>query len=667
MSWMSALPTAFLCVFWVLAPGLPTTYAIGLRGIVAWGAAPVVSIAAVAAASIVAAAAGFAWSPLVAVIPALALAAVAYGWRKIGPSRSRAAPKLNKDGLGMSGFAAAGLIGAAVIGGFTIVRGMLRPDALSQTYDAVFHYNAIAKILADGNGSSLTLGTMTDPTATIAFYPAAWHDLVSLVVLTNGASIPLASNMMAATISAVVWPLSCLVLVRQLVGRSPAAMAIAPVVALAFTAFPWSLMTFGVLWPNLLGMAMVPMGLAAVVTVLRLTRDSAMSPMQAFAFGSISVLALALAHPNTLFSFAALSAAPFFWWLGRWSVERIEARRYAGLVLALALTVTAVGGALYLLVASPLLAALRAFDWPAYQSPAQAAGEVVLNATNGRDAAWAVSAVVVVGILAVGRDARTRWLLLAHIASGGLFLLASALETQLSAALTGVWYNDSYRLAAMLPTTAVPLAVIGLLSVGAWATKRAKEPVARATGRKAAAISRSGAVSIVATLMLIIVSSGIYVRDHADIFTEAYPDATQSSLLTPQDRAFYRQVGELVPPDVVVAQNPWNGSALLWALTGRRVLFPHLDGNWTADQRYLAQHLRNAVNDDRICSIVHKLDLKYLLTGDSGFWPWDGRKEHYPGLARPDAAVGFQLMAADGSGNRLYRITACESQGSAVS
>ena len=41
----------------------------------------------------------------------------------------------------------------------------------------------------------------------------------------------------------------------------------------------------------------------------------------------------------------------------------------------------------------------------------------------------------------------------------------------------------------------------------------------------------------------------------------------------------------------MIVGNPWNGSALAWALGGRRTLFPHLGGYWTTNGRIIEKHL----------------------------------------------------------------------------
>jgi K+-transporting ATPase c subunit len=51
----------------------------------------------------------------------------------------------------------AGFAVALVLVVVTVVEGVVVPTAVSQTYDAVFHYSAVASILAERDASSLTL------------------------------------------------------------------------------------------------------------------------------------------------------------------------------------------------------------------------------------------------------------------------------------------------------------------------------------------------------------------------------------------------------------------------------------------------------------------------------------------------------------------------------
>jgi hypothetical protein len=151
----------------------------------------------------------------------------------------------------------------------------------------------------------------------------------------------------------------------------------------------------------------------------------------------------------------------------------------------------------------------------------------------------------------------------------------------------------------------------------------------------------------------------MYVRDHAEFLAGPYGVPNTGGLVDSGERAFFTRITAQIPPDVVVAQNPWTGSALRWALDAVRVLFPHMAGQWTADQRFLAEHLRDASRDPAVCSAAERLRVGYLLVGTPDFWPWDGRAAQYPGLTPPEPDSGFRLVEDDGRGNQLYRLTAC--------
>lgn len=711
-TWLSAVPAALAAAFWVLGPGLLVLRACGLRGLTTWGAAPLVSVAVIASSAVAGGVPGIPWGPWTPLVTAalVAVAALVFrgflarrpagsplhrGWRSALASwepgrRARAAlvrlrtprgrfaaapdplttalPQVWRtaslregiDGRRAGVAAAAGTAVALVLGWLTVVLGFGRVDEISSTYDAVFHYNAVAHILDTGDASSLTLGTLTNPGSATALYPAAWHDLVALVATTSGAGVPVATNLTAWAVAALVWPLSVLLLTRQTVGRSTGAAFAAPAVATGFTAFPWALMSFGVLWPNLLGVSLLPAVLAAVVTVAGVARHSVLGRGGAAVLLVTTVPALGLAHPNAVFSVAVLGLFPVLWGLGRLARHRIATRHWWQPVAGFATVAAVVGGVLWLMLVSPLLAGVRGFDWPAFTDPPNAVVEVLLNAPNGRPYLVVLSVVVLVGVVGALRRVATSWLVPAHLASGALYVLSASSDGELSAALTGPWYNDSYRLAAMVPVSGAPLAVIGLL-VLAGAARRglARRPgPARGLARRRGA--PAAAVAVVAAL-LVALSGGLGVATHAAVLAGTYRTPTDV-LLEPGQREFLQRAAELVPPDAVVAADPYTGNALLYPLTGREVLFPHMTGNWTPAQTLLATRMRDAAVDPRVCDAAAATRVGYVLTGPITFWAWSGGARWYPGLHDIAPVPGFELLA-EGAGHELWRLTACDPAG----
>lgn len=652
-AWLAAAPAAVVAVAWCVLPGLLVTLAYGLRGVLAWGLAPAVSISTIALGGVATSAAGLLWSPAVALVPAAGLALLLFAARS---TRSRLRrrrdaapiPPIPPDGRPVAFAMLAGMAVSVAIGAATVVDGMGLPTAVSQTYDAVFHYSAVARIVADGDASSLTLGTLTNPAADVAFYPAAWHDVVSLVVLSTAASIPVASNAVAGVVAAVVWPLGCAALVRVVVGPSWAALAAAPVVATGFVAFPWSLLSFGVLWPNLIGLSLVPVALAAVVVAVGRDPAGRLTRGRAFVLLPVVGVGLVLSHPNTVFSLAVLAAFPVGAATARLLGRIFREGHRAGAVLAGLTAVAATVAVCFVLLTSSVFDDVRSFDWPAFESSLDAMRAVALGATNSKGPAWVVSIVVLVGVVASWRSGY-RWLVPAHLATATLYVLAASSESPLAAAVTAFWYNDSYRLAAMLPVTGVPLAVIGLLAIGSVLHRLVPR-------------IGPGPITAVATAAVILASGGMYARTHASFVDDSYLAVPpgRAELLDPEERAFFDEVAALVPPDAVVAQNPWTGSPLLWALTGREVLFPHLDGAWTADQDVIARHLDEVSVDRVACAVTARADVRYLLIGRTDFWSGDPRISEFPGLASPDPRSGFRLLTSDRFGNALYEVPECD-------
>jgi hypothetical protein len=660
VTWIEAAPIALVGAAWLLLPGAVITYALGLRSVAAWALAPLVAVATVAVTATLAGKLGISWSVGLQLGVSVAVAAL------VGAAafvlRGRFSVTREPDPRPVSLAVAGGLLPAFVLGAVTIVRGFGRAENLSQTYDALFHYNAVAMILDTNDGSSLTLGGLGSPDAPPSFYPAAWHDLAALLVGTTGTTIPVAANMLCAAIAVVVWPLSCVLLARQIFGRSAAALAITGVLSIGFTAFPWGLLGFGVLWPNALGLAIAPAALAVTLSLTGMAKEDALGRGRAWLLLPVAALAAALAHPNVLFSLIVLSLFPVGARLVKraWRLRR-DARSWRGAVEVVAvLVVLAAVWYWTATTANPVFAGVRSMYWPPFETPSMAVGEIVLNATNGANALWLLSAIVLVGVVASLRVFEQRWLVAGHAATGFLYLLTASINRPDTQKFTGYWYNDSFRLAAMLPITGVPLAVAGILFI----TKKIADSVAarERPWRDRVAGSRWVSVTGIAVVLAVTVAGltkGMYVPDRTARFADEYQSPPPGETLADARlQAFFARVRDQIPDGSVVANNPWDGSGLLWALADRKTLFPHFSVPTNADQRYLALHLDTAATDPKVCQAANRLRVDFLLIGNVRFRPSDTRALDYPGLTDPYSTTGFELVAADGK-IKLYRLTAC--------
>lgn len=640
-AWVHAAPLWAAAVVWLVLAGLPVAAAMGLRGCAAWAAAPALAVTTLSLAAVVAGAVSVRWSSIVALVAVAVATLLAFAVN--GLVGGRPAP----DRRSVRACAAGGVLAAALLGGVALALALRTPAALSQSFDAVFHYTALAVIRDSGDASSLTLGALDVPGAPARFYPAAWHDVTALVLATAGGAIPAGANAVAGVIAVLVWPLACVFLARQVFGPRPGTLAVTGLYSVGFTAFPWGLLKWGVLWPNLLGMSLVPVGLGLVLAVTGRAVDDAVGRPRALVLLAVTLVGMALAHPNTVVCLVVLASVLILVTTAQRAWDGRVGGAWWAVVAAVVVPVLLLAG----LRMTPLMREVAAVWWAPTTTAAGAVGEALLHATHGRRAEWLLAAVVLAGVVRSVRDPALRWLTAGHAVSAALFVMAASIQSPTTMLLTGFWYSDSWRIAAMLPITGVPLAALGTVAIAEWLRGRIGSRVAAPVG----------AITLVVALILAGATKGMHLGRTALVVhtTFAAEDAPATNLVSPDEAEFFARIRARVEPDAVVANNPWDGSALLWPLQGRRVLFGQLDGRkQTAEQDYLAQNLVFAASDPRACQIAAKLGVRYLLVGEVHFWPTDPRVEDYPGVRDPGRLPGFRLVERQGE-LALFALSSC--------
>jgi hypothetical protein len=502
-------------------------------------------------------------------------------------------------------------------------------------------------VLHTGDASSLTLGTVAAPGRSVAFYPAAWHALTALVAGASGVPVVVAANAVSLGIAALVWPLGCLLLTRQVTGSRPGVLFAAGVLSAAFGASPYLLLSYGTLWPNALANALLPAALACAASVLlrRPGDDTGLDRVRGVVLGLAALPGIALAHPNAVVSAMLYLTVMALSALVRWGLHARHSARTR--VVAVGGAAAALGIELWLVSASPVFATTRRTSWPARQTLAQAAGEWALAAPVRTPVPWLAAVLVLTGCVVAWRKPELRWLVIAHGAAGGAFVLVAGSDGRVARALSGPWYDDPFRFAALLGVTAVPLSAIGL------------ERVVTA-GRTAFSVATSAprtapqGVLVMGAMGLAILTGGMYAGANSRVVATWYHG---ESLAGPAERSMLEQLPRLVPPGVRVAGNPWNGSPLAAPLGDRATVFPHLVGSWDPDRELLAESLNRAAAQPDVCAAVHRLDVGYVIDGPVEFWKGDSRQKGYPGLD-VRGHPGFEPVARGGR-LTLFRVTAC--------
>jgi hypothetical protein len=660
VTWTSAVPDVLVCVGLFFVPGVLATYLSGLRGITAWATAPLVTVAMVAAVAVAGGWFGFRFGVWPVAAGTVVMAGLAAGLSL--PLRARGVDRPPRDPRSYSAAAMIGAVVAAVIGCATFLSGIRRPDAINESWDSVYHYNAVRYIEQTGKASPLTIGTLGQPGAKERFYPDAWHAMAALLGDMTGASVPVAATVTCLVIAILVWPLGCLLLARHLFGatsvRATAAVVITGMLSSLFGAFPWMLTGgYGILWPNALGMALAPAGIALGMSITRVSDGDTFGAQRWF-YGPVAAWAIGVAHPNSALSVALICVFPLLLAVGSRLVRQYRRHSLRTSLVLIGLVVLA---GLFVAFGSrlPPVRHVESVTWRPFESPPDAVVSALSNSTNHQVPELLLATFLIVGMVACFVWRQRRWLVCAELVVVALYVGAAASGSQFARLFTGLWYDDSYRIAAILPIVAIPLTTTGVLAAGEWLNRlmQGAGSAASVAARPALALAVPVALGALATAATAVQSVPHNVHTVGFLFSTSGDER----LVSRSKIQFLQTVARLVPPSAIVADNPFDGTAYLFAMSGTRVMYPQLTPSTDENVVYLARNLVQLRHDPLACDLVRRYGVGYMVTAPDTFRA-NYQADYYAGIADPAPDSGFRLIASDGP-DRLYKITICQSAG----
>lgn len=650
-SWLSegyALGAAVLVVF---GPGLLIGVALRLRGLALWALAPAIGTGVLTGGSLVLGLIGIGWTPLSAAASLAVMAGLVGGVRlllRLDPAPARSSGRWGRAIL-VTGIAV-GIVLVALRIGFYIGD----PGGISQTNDAAFHLNALRFAVDTGSASPLELSGMTGASG---FYPSAWHVLASLVAQLTGVGVEIAANVVTLVLSAGAWTLGIAYLTRSLAG--PVAAGIAAALSASIAAFPLLLVQWGVLYPQLLASAVLPAAIAVIADArsLRGRADAGARPwariLRVVVVAGLALGAILMAQPSVALAWAVGALAIGAWAVvDGWSRSTPRSRVLSAIALVAATAVAALVWRFF--------AGSTSVGWTPTAGKTTAAVETLMNGFLGYPWAVLTSILMLTGIIAAIWMPRLRGLATLWVVLAGLYVVSVAIESpEVRSFLVGPWYEDPYRLAALVPVAALPLAGAGAAAIVARASAAL---TVGGTDERRERVSHRGAwtaLAIVAAIGVVslVVSPQIARRDvfmhriDPNLYT-----VNADSFLSTDELALLRRLDETVPEDAVVIGNPSTGMSFGYAVSGRNVL----PRTWAppSGQAYttLWESLRDVATTPEVCAALDAFGAEYVLD----FGPGEQYPGRWlmPGFTDIEGQPGFELVDREGDAT-LWRVTAC--------
>lgn len=656
-------------------------------------------------------------------LPLIALGVILLGirraMRKIAASDAREMGKrlLHPQSLRSFAMLAAYVVVGVAVTSAVFLGSLNDPNGFVQEFDNIHHLGVTRGFLESGDWSSLHVvlyptaaDQLINPLPDPAYYPSAWNVLAALAAQLSGADVPAAVNATNFAVCAVVFPVSMWGFMRTVFRHRDSVVCFGALTCLAFTMFPWSMLVFGPLYPNILAFALLPVMMAVFIRLFdpHLTVRSRLGLAGLFV---VAVASCAFTQPNAVFSAAAL-LAPFLVWktadlAGAAARARFgsnakvaSVRLTAGLVAAASVVVVWV--ALFNL---PFLEGVVDYNWPAFRSLDEAFADVVTGSFRMDVPQCALMALVLVGAVATLYKRRYLWMTVSFVLVAAIYVVDVVSDGVTKQLLSGFWYTDSLRVAAFAAIIAVPLA-----SLGAWVVavglSRLIALVPRLVGfhaRRAAngaaavlvAIAFAFAVYDVPSLMPLVATNGAASSQLNDSNAQQGGSAQWASesafanmvatlakmnnpfaddMYDPDERAFMEQVKELVPEGSLIINVPDDGSTFAYSVNDMNMYYRYLRTYGvdyeTADSFFIRNGLANITYSPGVLEAVRHVGAHYVVLLDQGGDAYSQRQRRYlftyengknwQGiLSITDNTPGFEVVLAEGD-MRLYRITAAD-------
>lgn len=667
MAWWQMVPAVCIAAALLFAPGFLLARGLGAKGIASLAFSPLASAGLIGVSGIVGGLLHLQWS--VWVVAAVTVVCTVGGASILILVRKKLSPvPPSKSSAWLNWIVVLSVLAAASL--MTVkylLPAMGTPDSFGQVYDNIFHLNAIRFILETGNASTLNLGNMTTGGTGIGIYPSVWHSTAALIVQLCGVNVFIAENILTIVTCALIWPFACMVLVRGIVGPKLLPTVAAGVLSTTFWVFPYQTIQWGPLLPNTLSYSILPTVLLIVVALFGMTREKIADFYTLGMLLLVGITALFLIQPNGFSALVAFSiplAAGC--WLRAFRTAVKPPRKNASIIAVVIFGVIAL--VILGIVWKSLL--LNYNDWKPSRSFIGALHDVLTGGLLGREATMLASIVAAVGVITILVRRKGWWIIGCFAIAGGLYMTAAwAPVGPFRHFLTGSWYQDPYRLAALVPLFTIVLASIGFGGVGDFISLTARKLATKgpawlnATLNKPSNFKKSlGAIVALALSIGILVPVSIYTNSAGMAYVTKKISQSWSFnpgwVVSSPEYILMSRLDETVPADAVIAVDPFNGGSLAYAVSGRKVSEYHLSGGPKGELSIVAKDLATATAGSEVCQLANKLNIQFILDFGSFYMLDTKAAKSYPGFVEIGPNTTLKLIDQEAQA-KLYEVVAC--------
>lgn len=254
---------------------------------------------------------------------------------------------------------------------------------------------------------------------------------------------------------------------------------------------------------------------------------------------------------------------------------------------------------------------------------------------------------------------RNLWLIGSWMLVGYMWIVAASVPRgDFRLLMVGPWYTDHFRLAALVVFPSVLLAGIGLGGAVEGLFVRIMHYIPREKHAKVAPAMMGAA------MVLVLAVAGLSSRTPAmhDATLEVakrYQVTPTSDILNQDEMNVINEIPKIVPKGDTIVNNPWDGSAYIYALADRHLTSYHFEFQTSPKYAAILNDLKDARTNPEVCREVNEYKAHWYvhLENQGNFGP--SEQKNYAGLV---AAIDSDVLTPVYSSGpmTLYRISACD-------
>ena len=499
-----------------------------------------------------------------------------------------------------------GVVVAATVYGVRLVNSMEEPNLVAQFWDTPFQSNQTWWMLETGQASSLSpvmVGRETHSTP----YPLGWQNAAAVVSQASGMGVAFGNNALLLVTYLIVWPLGVGLLMSLLLKDSRAGF-IGATVSGVLPQFP-ALLAWWALSPNMLAYALMVYTLG--IAVVFFTRPSSIPLLVSLGSFAVAFVGTALVQPNAVIALVFFVGMMLAIQVGQkvWSTVqggRPKKLTLASLAVIGVICLIALLDALTMVVPRIKLMRTEA-TWEARSGIRDAALDVLLGRASYAHTPYIggepisggiipvmLSVLVLIGAVFALTRFRTAWLVLAYAFSAGLFIVTMRVNGPMRSYLTGYWYGDPERLAALLGVFGTILISVALFRLAGLVRKSQTQVMV---------------VAAVVTMFAAQLSPYMTVAHQKIRLTYSF----DGEFLSENDMRLLESIDQYVPEGQGILGDPWDGSLFVPTYSERAFSAPYWQVRNARELEYLAQNLAQAETDPKVCQILEDKDLQFAI------------------------------------------------------